>query len=280
MRRCRLGLALTLGLLPSLAGAERVVTLGPHLAELVCAAGACEQLVAVVAYSDFPASVRRLPVIGDANLVNAEALLALRPSLVLAWQGGTPPLTIDRLRAIGLRVEPVGIERLGDVAEALEQIGAWLGTAASAHRAAEDYRQRLASLARRYEQARRLRVFYQIETTPPYTVNGRSPISQAIQLCGGDNVFAALPTLAAPVSDEAVLAAAPEAVIHSQHDRAAILAYWARFPSAPAQAQRQIYGIDGDLLARAGPRLVDGAEQLCAVLDRARGGQNTERRKP
>jgi len=254
---------------PALA-AERVVALGPHLAELSCAAGGCEQLVGVIAYSNFPERVKQLPVVGDAAQINLEALLALRPTLVLAWDGGTSPTTIDRLRGLGLRVEPVHVSKLPEVADALEQIGRWLGTGSVADAAAADYRRRLAVLATRYAKAKPLKVFYQIETAPAYTVNGDSPISQAIGLCGGRNVFASLPTLAAPVNDESVLTAQPEVVIHSDHDGPAMLAYWSRFPKSTPMARGQIYGIDADLLARAGPRLIDGAELLCATLDLAR----------
>lgn len=254
---------------PGLA-AERVVALGPHLAELTCAAGGCEQLVGVIAYSNFPARVKTLPVVGDAAQINLEALLALKPTLVLAWDGGTSPTTIQRLRDLGLRVEPVRIEKLPEVADALQQLGGWLGSATVADGAAADYRRRLAMLKVRYADAKPLKVFYQIETAPAYTVNGDSPISQAIALCGGRNVFASLPTLAAPVSDEAVLVAQPEVVVHSDRDSPAMLAYWSRFPTSPPMAKGHIYGIDADLLARAGPRLIDGAELLCATMDLAR----------
>lgn len=269
MRPALLALGLFLG--PGAADAsERVVALGPHLAELVCAAGGCEQLVGVIAYSDFPEPVRRLPVVGDASQVNLEVLLSLRPSLVLAWDGGTSPTTIARLRRLGLRVEPIRVESLDEVAGALERIGVLTGQVAAASAAADEYRQRLLRLRQRYQGAAPLRVFYQIETAPPYTVNRASPISQAITLCGGINIFAGLPTLAAPVSDEAVLAARPEVVIHGIRDGAEVRAYWARFPQAPVQALGRVYAVDADLLTRAGPRLIDGAEQLCAALDRAR----------
>jgi len=269
MRPALLALGLLLGT-GAADASERVVALGPHLAELVCAAGGCEQLVGVIAYSDFPEPVRRLPVVGDASQVNLEVLLSLRPSLVLAWDGGTSPTTIARLRRLGLRVEPVRVESLEEVAAALERIGAWTGHATEAVAAAGEYRQRLQRLRQRYADALPLRVFYQIETAPPYTVNSASPISQAITLCGGINIFAGLPTLAAPVSDEAVLAARPEVVIHGERDGNEVRAYWARFPQAPVQTQGRIYAVDADLLTRAGPRLIDGAEQLCAALDLAR----------
>ena len=162
------------------------------------------------------------------------------------------------------------MESLDEVAGALERIGVLTGQVAAASAAADEYRQRLLRLRQRYQGAAPLRVFYQIETAPPYTVNRASPISQAITLCGGTNIFAGLPTLAAPVSDEAVLAARPEVVIHGIRDGAEVRAYWARFPQAPVQALGRVYAVDADLLTRAGPRLVDGAEQLCAALARAR----------
>ena len=257
--------------LPGLSiAAERVVSLAPHLTELVCAVGACDQLVGITAYTDYPASVKKLPVVGDAVQVNTEALLALRPTRVLAWDGGTPPALISRLQRLGLKVETININTLNGVAVALEQLGNELGHATQGASAAANYRERIATLASRYHDAATLRVFYQIETTPAYTVNGDSPISQVIELCGGINIFAKLPTLAAPVSDEAVLAAKPDVVLHSDHDAAAMLAYWARYADVPPVKQGHIYGVDADLLARSGPRLADGAELVCATLNLAR----------
>lgn len=249
---------------------ERVVTLSPHLTELVCAAGGCAQLVGVGAYSDYPAQVKKLPVVGDAASLNAEALLALRTSLILAWDGGTPASQMALLDRLGLKLRSVRIETLPQVADALEEIGGWLSTERIASAVAADYRSRLAALATRYADAKPVRVFYQIETRPAFTVNAQSPISQAIKLCGGVNVFADLPALAAPVSDEAVLAAKPDVVIHGERDAEAMLAYWSRFPDAPPVAQGHIYGVDADLLTRSGPRLIEGAELLCVMIERAR----------
>ena len=113
-------------------------------------------------------------------------------------------------------------------------------------------------------------MFYQIETDPAYTVNVQSPISQVISLCGGINPFASLPTLAAPVSVEAILATAPEVVLHSEHDGRAMHRYWARFPSSTVTRYGTLYGVDANLVTRAGPRLAEGAEVVCGVLDEAR----------
>jgi iron complex transport system substrate-binding protein len=258
---------------------QRVVTLAPHLTELVCAAGGCGKLVGISAYSDYPPPVAKLPQISDAATVNLEAVLGLKPDLVLAWDDGTPPETIARLRALGLRVVVLRVQGLDDVAAALEQTGALLGTAAAAHLAAQAYAARLAQLRSRWRGAASIRVVYQIETAPAYTINRDSPISAAIALCGGVNVFADLPRLAEPVGAEAMLAARPEAVIFGgEENTQAIHDYWARLAAAPAMRYGNLYPVDGNLLGRATPRLLDGVEQVCAALDQARAHRDTAQR--
>jgi ABC-type hemin transport system substrate-binding protein len=266
-----LGTALAAAAPPPDAAPQRIVTLAPHLAELVCAVGACERLVGVSAYSDYPRQAARLPAISDAAAVNLEAVLGLRPELVLSWDGGTPPETVARLRGLGLRVEPVSAQRLDDVGAALERVGALTGHLREGQAAAQAYRDRLAALRTRWADAVPIRVVYQIETAPAYTVNRDSPISDAIALCGGINVFAALPQLAAPVSAEAMLAARPEAAIYGAQENAeAMHEYWRRLANAPAARLDNLYAIDAELLERPAPRLPDGIEQLCRALDLAR----------
>jgi ABC-type hemin transport system substrate-binding protein len=294
VKRLRTALAL-LGLLlcgsAPAAAPQRVVSLAPHLAELVCAVGGCERLVGVSAWSDYPPQVTKLPQVSDATTVNLEAVLGLKPDLVLAWDGGTAPETVARLRALSLRVEPLRVRGLEDVAGALERTGALLGLDAQAQAAARDYRARLQALRARWRGAAPVRTVYQVETAPAYSINRDSPISEAIVLCGGVNAFAGLPTLAAPVSAEAMLAAQPEAVLYGgEENSAAIRDYWSRLAGAPAARSGNLYAVDGSLLGRASPRLLDGVEQVCAALDTARrrreaggGGRETqppETRKP
>ena len=269
----RLGvLGLLLAMLAGPARAvERVVTLAPHLAELACAAGGCAKLVGVCARSDYPAPVAKLPQIGDAFAVNLEAVLALKPDLVLAWDGGTPPDRVERLRKLGLRVEWVQVGHLDEIGGALEQLGGWLGTPEAAHAAAESYRQRLAALRLQHRADAPIRAVYQIETAPAYTINGTSPISEAMALCGGINVFASLPHIAESVGAESMLAAAPEVVLFGGEENAAsIRNYWQRLSAAPAARRGNLYAIDANLLGRATPRLLDGIEEVCRRFDEAR----------
>lgn len=251
--------------------ANRVVTLAPNLAELVCAAGGCGRLVGVSSYTDFPSQITKLPDVGDAYALNLEAVIALKPDLVLAWGGGTSPQTLARLRDLGLHVEPVSVQGLAGVADALLQVGRLLGTQATASAAADAYLKHLDALRERYRDAPKLRVMYQIEADPAFSISGKSPISSAIALCGGINVFAGLRQIAAPVSKEAVLAANPDVVVYGRDDARGVRDYWRGFPQATAVRNGDLYALDTEALERPAPRMLDGVERLCAALDQARG---------
>ncbi len=266
-----LAVALAMPSARAAAPAQRIATLAPHLAELVCAVGGCARLVAVSRLSNYPASVARLPQIGDAWSVNLEAVLAQRPYLVIAWADGTPPDRVARLEKLGLRVVWLRANTLDSVAGALETVGDWLGTQAAAAQAAQDYRQRLASLRAEYRNRPPIRAVYQIETAPAYTISAASPISEMMALCGGVNVFAGLPTISAVVGQEAMLAAAPDVVLYgTEESTSAMRAYWARLGSTPASQAGNLYTIDPDLLGRASPRMLDGVVAVCAAFDQAR----------
>ncbi|MGQ0620959.1 MAG: helical backbone metal receptor [Panacagrimonas sp.] len=250
---------------------ERVVTLSPHLAELVCAVGACDQLVGVVQYSDYPPELKALPQVGDSFAANAEAVLALKPTLVLSWDGGTPERTVVQLRRVGLDVKPIRVRTLEDVGLALLRVGALLSVEDAACQVEIAYRKQIEALRLRYAHAPPIDVMYQLQSEPIFTINRDSPISEALALCGGRNIFAGRPRLAGPVSREAVIAADPAAIVFgTQDDAAGIRAGWQRFASMRAVRSDNLIAVDADTLARATPRMALGAASLCTALDAAR----------
>lgn len=249
------------------ADALRLVTLAPHLTELVFSAGAGDHLVGVVEYSDHPDAARKLPRIGDAFAVDFERLTELSPTLILAWQGGNPDPLIETLRARGFRVEALAAGDLADVAANLRAIGRLAGTENQAEAAAADFERELSQLSARYADAADVRVFFQIAEQPVFTVGGRHLISQVLRLCGGDNVFSALEPLAATVTDESVVAADAE-VMMTAGDKSG-LDRWSRF-AGRAQRAGTIYEISADTITRDSLRVLDGAREVCAALDDAR----------
>jgi iron complex transport system substrate-binding protein len=258
---------------PAMAGqtAARIVSLSPHITELVFAAGAGEQLVGVVEYSDFPPAARDLPRIGSAFRVDYEAISQLQPDLVLSWQSGNPVEIIERLHELGYRIvatEPQGLE---SVAEQLQLIGKLAGTSGQADQAAAILRKRIMELRSYSDEEQRLSVFWQISADPYFTVTGRHIINEIIELCGGRNIFADTPGLAPTVTLEAILAERPEVIIASvTPGDEAWKESWQDWPQLAAVQNEHLYGVDPDLISRPGPRIVDGAAQVCAALEAAR----------
>jgi iron complex transport system substrate-binding protein len=272
VRRVAVALAMLCIAAPAVAApAQRIVTLAPHLAELVHAAGAGERLVGTVEWTDYPPAAAALPRIGDAFRLDLEALAVLAPYLVLAWKGGNPDHMIEQLEQRGYRVVALAPQRLDDIGDQLEEIGRLAGSSQTARAAAAEYRAGLEALRRAQSGKRELRVFYQVSWRPLYTVGGRQLVSEVIALCGGRNIFAELGELAPAVGIEAVIARDPEVILTAAVQRAE-LAEWQRWPGIAAVAHGHLYSVDGDVVVRASPRILEGTQQVCTAFDRARGG--------
>lgn len=252
--------------------AQRIVTLSPHLAETVFAAGAGGQIVGTVDYSNYPEAARRIPRVGGYSRFDLEAVVALKPDLIIAWEGGNAPAHLQKLRRLGLPVYLSQINRLEDIAGEIERIGVLAGTRQSADTAARTFRQRLADLQARYAGRPVVRTFYEVWHQPLKTIGGQQFISSVIRLCGGENVFGTLTATAPDVTVEAVLAANPEAIIASGmgEARPEWLDDWQARPGLLAAQRKNLFFIPPDLIQRHTPRLLDGAERLCQHLETAR----------
>ena len=254
------------------APAQRIVSLAPHITETLYAAGAGAAVVGAVDYSDYPPAARQLPRVGGYSRLDLEAILRLKPDLVIAWESGNPPAQIDKLRALGLPVFLSQPDSMDDIALQIENFGRLAGREAAAVAAAAAFRTRLAHLRATYAGKPRVRVFYQIWKAPLMTVGGPQIISRAIELCGGENIFGHLPERAPTVSLEAVLAANPEAIVATGmgEARPEWLDDWKRWPRLLAVQRGNLFHMNPDILQRHTPRLLDGTEQLCQALETAR----------
>ena len=253
------------------APAQRVAALAPNLVEQLYAIGAGARLVAASEYADYPEAARALPRVAVAGAIDLERLVAAKPDLVVAWGGGTSPAQLAALASLGVPVYVAEATTLDAVATSMERLGV-LTAAPDAAAAAARYRADLAALRQRHAGAKPVRVFYQAWPTPLITLGGRHVISEAIALCGGRNVFAALEGLAPTVSTEAVLAADPQLIVAAEPQARAsgALEAWRRYPQIAAVRSGSLVTLDADRLTRAGPRLPAEIARLCAAIDRVR----------
>ncbi len=252
--------------------ARRIVSLAPHVTELLFAAGAGEHVVGVVTYSDFPEAATKLPQVGSYSSIDLEAVAALRPDLVIAWKSGNRDAHLDRLAALGIAVYVNEPRSLDDVARSIEQFGRLAGSEAVAGPAAEAFRERQAALAARFSARPPVRTFYQIWQQPLMTINDAHLIADVIRLCGGENVFGGLSQLAPSVGVESVLAANPEVIVASGMgaSRPEWLDQWKRWAGLRANVAGNLFFIPPEIIQRHTPRILDGAERLCTQLEEAR----------
>ena len=262
------------------APAQRIVSLAPHTTELLFAAGAGDRIVGADEFSDYPDAAKSLPRVGSSALVDLERIAAMKPDLVVVWRNGTAAARIESIRALGVPVYLNEPHTLADVASTLVRLGTLAGTEAQARSAARAYQARVDALAARFGALPRVTVFWQVWARPLLTINARHMISDALRVCAGTNVFAALDPLVPSVSVEAVVAADPDAIVTTTNDATAAgrdddgLGEWRALPTLRATRDGNLIALSADTIHRPSPRAVDGVEALCTALDgvRARAG--------
>lgn len=250
--------------------AQRVIALAPHVTELLFAAGAGDKIVGTVSYSDYPEAAKKIPHVGSNRQVDMERVVALKPDLIVVWMHGSSERQIEQIRALGIPLFHSEPRKLDDIADTLTRLGKLVGTEKTANAAAAEMRGRLATLTARYAGKPSVRMFYQVWDKPLYTLSGSHIISDVMRVCGGENIFASLKTVSATVDIEGVLKEDPEAVIGTAVKPNGGMDLWRPYKNMKAVKNDNLFLLDGDLLNRSGPRLIDGAARLCEKLELAR----------
>jgi iron complex transport system substrate-binding protein len=252
--------------------AQRIISMSPHVTEMLFAAGGGARIVGTSEYSDYPPEANQIPRVGSNSNLDIERVLSMRPDLIIVWHSGNTARQLEQLRALGIPMFYSEPARIDDVPSTLLRFGQLLGTEAVAQPVAEHFRAKMAQLAASYGKRAPVRVFYQIWDKPLYTLSDSSIVSDAIRMCGGVNVFGQLRIKAPQVSIEAVLQENPEAIFGGdQHDPAdAGLNIWKPYKTLTAVQRGNLFTLGGELLTRAGPRMVQGAANMCEKLELAR----------
>ncbi|MCF6288736.1 MAG: helical backbone metal receptor [Proteobacteria bacterium] len=237
----------------------RIITLSPHLAELVASAGGLNNLVGVVAYSDFPESVIDIQQVGDAFKLDYEAIISLEPDYILTWQGGTPIAVIEKLKSLKLNIIETDIKEIADIPKIIELIAKLTNTSEKAKINIQLFNRKLTKLQQ--QNHRPQTAFLETYHQPLYTVSGKHWMSEAIAVCGYQNIFANLSQLSAPINLEAVITRNPDVIINisNQEDK-----QWYEWQELSAVKNQQILTISPDVFSRPSMRLLAGIEQLCS----------------
>lgn len=252
--------------------AQRIVSLAPHVTELLFAAGGGNRIVGTVRFSDYPTAARRIPRVGDNLRVDLERIVALKPDLLIVWRHNASERQTEQLRRLGIPLFYSEPKTLADIPETLLRFAALMGTIEQAREPVDALRARMDDLAMRYGNRPPVRVFYQVWDKPLYTLNHAHITSDVIRFCGGINIFAHASASVPSPSMETILQENPEVIITGDQrgNETSGIESWRQYPSLQAVRRNNLFALDADLLHRASPRILEGAAQLCEKLELAR----------
>ncbi|HFY9988350.1 TPA: vitamin B12 ABC transporter substrate-binding protein BtuF [Providencia stuartii] len=243
---------------------HRVISLSPANTELAYAAGLGESLIAVSAYSDYPAKAKQLEQVSDWQGLNVERIVALKPDLILAWRGGNPQCPLDQLAALGIPIIYFDPQSVEGVISAIEQLAKYSPQPQIAQQSVLSMREQLNQLKQRYAQQERpkKRVFIQLGTQPLFSTGSNTIQNDIVSMCGGENIFANSAVPWPQVSREQVIARQPEMIVMTgtETQETAVRQFWQTQLSIP------IIRLNEDWFHRAGPRVVLAAQSLCEQL--------------
>lgn len=243
---------------------RRIVSLLPVLTETVCELGQCARLVAVDRYSDFPQSVRSLPQVGGGLDPNIEAIVALKPDLVLV---ATSSRAAARLRALGLTVlalEPKShaqvhrlVDKLALVLAVPDASRVWQSIEAEVNAAAQTLSPR----------AKGARVYFEVNRAP-YAAGEASFIGETLKRLGVRNIVPASLGAFPKLNPEFVVRADPDLIMVGDRDYAGFEGRpgWSGMRALREQRVCLFNAQQTDVLVRAGPRLGEGARIMAQCL--------------
>ena len=243
---------------------QRIVSLLPSLTETVCELGRCARLVGVDRYSNYPASVKTLPPLGGGLDPNIEAVLALRPDMVLM---ATSSRAAGRLESLGLKVVALDskssqdaqrvLEALGKVLEVPDAQRIWRAVDAAVKAAAQ-------SLP---DSAKGMRVYFEVSNAP-HGAGEASFIGQMLTRMGVKNIIPAAMGPFPKLNPEFVVRANPELIMVSERSGSSMAQRpgWARIRAIREHRVCEFSADQSDVLVRPGPRMAEGARLMAQCL--------------
>ena len=253
----------------------RVVTLSPHLAEMVEQVGGVSLLVGVSAHSDYSKNTQSKTVVSDARSIDFERLKQLQANVILIWTGGTAAQHIQKMKTVVpyAKVYEFNPKTLSDIKDDLIKIGTILNMQDQAHQIAKSFDQELRQITKDVIKDTKVpvKVFYQVWPQPLMTINHQQMIHDVIDRCGGENIFAQEKLLVPQVTREAVLAANPDLIIGAKQSGQEVdWSNWKAFPKLSANLYQGYLSISGVHISQPTPNILRGTQQVCSAIARIR----------
>ncbi|MEM0923589.1 MAG: ABC transporter substrate-binding protein [Pseudomonadota bacterium] len=274
IRRLILALTVSLTALPVLAEPSRIVVAGGDLTEIVFALGAGERVVGVDQTSSFPAETAEIAQIGYVRRLSSEGVLSLAPDLVIAAHDAGPDVAMEQLEAAGVTIAKApAATTAADISEKIRFVGAAIGAAEKAEDMAAAFTEDLAAVTAKTAQLPnkpRLMFILAIRNGAPLIGGSGTSADEMIRLAGGVNVAAEIDGYK-PMSQEAILSAAPEVIVMMEQHATRMggveeVLSRPEIALTPAGQNARAVTMDGMLLLGFGPRTPAAVAELARAL--------------
>jgi len=245
---------------------ERIVSLTPSITETLFAVGAGPEVVGVSQYCDYPPQVLSLPKVGSFLTPNLEAIVGLRPELIIGLETAANDREIRALQGMGYRVSLVDDDSLAGIQEGIGKIGVLTGHTNQAQQLLNSMRRRMRAVRNRLQGVPARKVLMVVGHDPLVAV-GVGYLNQLLQMADCVNIGAGLDTQWPRLSLEYIIAAAPDVVLDGQMgtDPLTPSGFWSRYSSIPAVRNHRVFGYDQNPVLRPGPRAAQTLEILAAL---------------
>ena len=250
---------------------QRIVSHVPSITETLFALGLGERVVGVSDYCDYPEEAKLKPSVGDYFNPSIERIVALEPDLVLT-DGHSE--SIKGLEALGITFFAIDPQDIDGILEDIELLGKITGVERKAKALVSDMNGSLAQVVSHVENAPKVRVFYVFDATDlnnPWTAGPGSFVDSLITMAGGENIAAQAQGAWVQFSIEQLVSSDPEIIMIDASMGTAVvseeeLRAHPAWQGVTAVKQDRIYTIDGDLVNRSGPRIIQGLEEMAEII--------------
>ncbi len=258
---------------------RRIVSTAPSITETLYALGLGDRVAGVTTFCRYPPEAAGKPKIGNYLRPDAEAILALRPDLVIAESSMLrQAAALERLR---LKLLEIDATTVSGILESIRSIGRAAGAEARAGELCASIQAGLDALAVRSRGLARPRVMFIVGRTPGrvedlIAAGAGSYISELIELAGGVNVFRDAPAPYSKVGLEEILARNPEVIIDmgemartvgvSEARKKEVVTLWGRYPTLRAAQRGRVYAVAADIYVVPGPRVAEAARRIAELL--------------
>lgn len=243
----------------------RIVSLAPHLTEWIYSLGLENNLVAVSDYSNYPLQAKSLPRVANYQGADISAIMALQPTLILAWDGGNKPQDIQRLTSLGYSVFSSKITHIDDIASEIERLGVQTNTQTLAKNLATHFRLELQKLRLQYQTKHKKTAFYYSWSSPLMSIGEKAWPNKLLNVCGVTTIFDDSPIDYPEVSLQQVLSRQPDVLVAASNQPTQQLElYWSphrQFLTAP------LIQVNPDITSRFSLRLINELKKLCKAIN-------------